>query len=232
MRLTVEGLSNFVNVRAQHASDRVSLRRHPDLAPTLPYDLADARMQLSLEWQEYVARTSVRTHAMSLETAAFLLWLCRQRRPTAVMDLGSGFSSYVLRYYQRQDDESVEVLSVDDSADWIPKTVGFLERHSMPTDGVVPWTAMPDRHFDLVFHDLGGMQLRHEALPRALAAVSDSGVLLCDDTHWPQLNARARSCAAAAERSIHSLRHWTLDDIGRYASVIGPRGQDSNGRRR
>ena len=74
-------------------------RRFPELAnyENQSRELTD---KLRPAYEEYVASISTPDSAISLEIAALALILCRMRRPRRILDLGSGFSSWVFRYYQ------------------------------------------------------------------------------------------------------------------------------------
>ena len=54
--------------------------------------------------------------ALSLETAALVLLLCEIKQPKTIVDLGSGFSSYVLRKWAQGAKHDVVVWSVVDAA--------------------------------------------------------------------------------------------------------------------
>ena len=76
-------------------------------------------------------------------TAVFLRVLCREIGPAAVLDLGSGFSSFVLRSYD--DGGGARVTSVDDSETWLARTAQFLESRGVPTDQLLLPGRVPQR---------------------------------------------------------------------------------------
>ena len=59
----------------------------------------DNRRALGPSYIDYVFTVSGAEHAISLPLGAFVLTACETLGPTAAIDLGSGFSSYVLRRY-------------------------------------------------------------------------------------------------------------------------------------
>ena len=99
-------------------------RRFPPLAGT--EILAEATERLRPVFDEYVTSVSVPMAALSLETSALATVLCEITRPHRILDLGSGFSSYVFRRYAATASPQAEVWSIDDSPHWLEKTRGFL----------------------------------------------------------------------------------------------------------
>ena len=134
--------------------------RFPFLAD-YPQAAAEAEAWIRPHYQEYVQSISKAAHALSLPTAVFLRVLCRGMRPSTVLDLGSGFSSFVLRSYAEV--ESARVTSVDDSDTWIARTAEFLESRGVPTDRLLSleeFRSAPPARYDLVLTD--------DALPEPL----------------------------------------------------------------
>lgn len=178
--------------------------------------LTEAR--LSLAYQNYVSSVSTAEMAMSLETAALLADLCRWLEPPRILDLGSGFSSYVVRRWAATSGASV--ISVDDSDDWLEKSRRFVVDQGLDPAGMVTWADFtPLNAFDLISHDLGRMPRRTAVLPDVFAMASPGAVVLLDDLHK---RSYARAVCASAQNAgfeVRSLRTWTLDRAGRFAGV-------------
>ena len=186
--------------------------------------LLDLKAELGPSYLEYVFTVSNAAWAMSLDLAAFLLGLCRSEQPGTIADLGSGFSSYVFRTYAREQ-PGVQVVSIDDSPQWLERTRGFLEQNDLSTEslmGADELAALPRESFDLVFHDLGDMAVRAETLETAIGSARRDGIVVLDDLHmwgYPDLVAKS---ARAHGREIVDLASLTRDEIGRYAWALGP----------
>src|SRR5262249_9200345 len=117
---------------------------------------AAGRRHLAPAHERYTGSVSAAEWAVSLETAALLRGLCVLMKPAAVLDLGSGFSSFVLRDYAREAGERCTVHSVDEDAGWLEKTRGFLASSGFPDEGTFTWSSFraSDRpRYDLVLHD-------------------------------------------------------------------------------
>lgn len=196
-------------------------REEPEIARAAsPQDLAAERSALAGAYERYVHDVSTENMAISLELATFMLGICRALRPRRVLDLGSGFSSYVLRLYAQQSDTGVRVVSVDDSDEWLPKTRGFVERYGLSTSNMVPWRAFledGEKDFDLILHDLGGLPLRGRVLPEVLGLARPGGVLLFDDANHPVYRSLVRDALSADGLRAYNLRAITKDGIRRYS---------------
>jgi SAM-dependent methyltransferase len=147
-------------------------------------DLVAARTLLQPAHDLYISTISPQGMALSLETSALAWVLCNQRRPTSVLDLGSGFSSYVLRR-AAQNIGCPVVWSVDDDEAWLPKSREFCEKQGVRTDNFVPWSTFKDSdlRFDLVIYDLGRMPARFANLVQGLGFMKPGGCVIIDDMH-------------------------------------------------
>src|SRR5437867_2825052 len=118
-------------------------------------------------------------------SAGLLRVLCEELRPRSVLDLGSGFTSFVFREYARQ--SATEVWSVDDDATWLERSRRFVESHHAGSERMLLWQAFVHgprpAAFDLVCHDLGGMATRSQLLPHVLSLVGEDGVVILDAMH-------------------------------------------------
>jgi len=157
--------------------------------------------------------------AASPELARFLLAWCRCRRPRRIADLGSGFSSWLFRWWAAAEPEEVTVVSVDDDPAWLERSRAFVASRGLDASGFVEWPAFlgGGERFDLVLWDYGDIRIRAERLPEVLARVDGGGALVCDDVHKHRVWKAARSCAGAPGLESYSLRAYTLDRWGRYA---------------
>jgi predicted O-methyltransferase YrrM len=160
---------------------------------------------------------------MSLELAAFLLELCRRVDAGSVVDLGSGFSSYVLRLYASER-PSTEVKSVDSSADWLEKSRRFVSDQGLDAGNFVVWSDFDPQaetdSYDVVLHDLGDMTLRTATLPQALVLARRGAYVVLDDVHKPGYRAYVRRLVSASSAWSIDIRAVTRDPIGRYSMLI------------
>lgn len=183
----------------------------------------EQRSELAIFYEEYTRSVSPAYMAISLELASALAALCILFHPKSILDLGSGFSSVVFRTYSRLAPSTSVVWTVDDSDDWLAPTASFLKLHQLSTDNLVTWDLFLQRSvggFDLVFHDLGSMDVRRRTLPRAMTQARPGGLLMLDDIHKPLYGSFARRLVQAAGGRSYSLRWLTLDSMSRYAMLV------------
>lgn len=193
--------------------DQDSCRRQMDLAA----------LRLRPAYDLYIQSVSTAEMAVSWESACFLYAVAALRQPQRLLDLGSGFSSYVLRAYAAQAQHPAEVTSVDDNRHWLTQTAQFLTSQGLPADRLWAWDEFrqqPTRPgFDLVFHDLGTMSTRAAALPHVLQCVSAAGALILDDMHKVEYHATAHQTVPQDGWTLLSARRHTLDGLGRFSEV-------------
>lgn len=176
---------------------------------------------------DYCTRYSDKVHVVSLEQAAFLLNACRLLTPNRVVDLGSGFSSYVVRKYAKES-RNADVCTVDDNASWLNKTAEFLKERDLPVNGLILasdfFKNAGSSSFDFVFYDLGNMQIRREYFEETLKLfdTKNRSIMLIDDVH--KSDYRSFVVNTLRERKINflNLKKVTLDDYGRYSFAIIP----------
>jgi predicted O-methyltransferase YrrM len=180
------------------------------------------RYQLEAAHRHYISTVSGPAMAISLELALFLRALLLNRRPERILDLGSGFSSLVFRRYARDVCPRATVWTVDHDPGWLARTREFLHSHDVSLEEMTTWESLSAGSFDLVFHDLGDMQVRAATLDRVISLTRPGGVLVLDDLQFMEY--RAAVCRAIQR---HGLRYWDLaastgDGIGRYSWLIAP----------
>jgi predicted O-methyltransferase YrrM len=186
-----------------------------------------AKYQLLPVWLDYVAKDSAADWATSLETATYLRWLLQRLKPAHILDTGSGFSSYVFRLYQKEEEaerREISVMSVDDSEGWLEVTRTFLEHHQLSSDRLISWTDFQkreDKHFDFVFHDVG-LENRISSIPNILHEATPDAPIIIDDGQFSEVDRCSREAARQAGRRLYSLRRYTLDEVGRYALLVSP----------
>jgi predicted O-methyltransferase YrrM len=180
-----------------------------------------------LSHHSYTSEVSTDAMAISLELAALLLTLCSYRQPDRVLDLGSGFSSVVLRKYAQEAPGSL-VVTIDDDAEWLHKTRQYLEREGLPFGHLYSWDEFYRRGrfpmgFDVVLHDLGSMDTRLAVIPKVADLVATGGLLILDDFHKRRYRRQATSLLKARGFKVYSVRRYSLDYLHRFAALAVPR---------
>jgi predicted O-methyltransferase YrrM len=182
--------------------------------------------------RRYASDISTPAMAVSLETAALIWVCCDKTQPRRVLELGSGFSTYVLAQYAQTRASGTSVVSLDDDRYWVQRTREFLEEQGALSPALqlvqaVPWgpDCIPrfrqDGEWDLIFHDAGTSEIsRGSWLPALYDALNPGGWLIVDDMHKPKNWNAARDFARGNPSRLYSLRSLTRDSFGRFAALI------------
>lgn len=183
----------------------------------------EIRRELQPYYQEYVSSVSKDDQAVSLELAIFLYVVCDILKPKYLADFGSGFSSFVLRFYMKSADNKPVVWSVDDSPEWLNKTNLFLARHGLSDNNLMDWDSFVKQNkikFDLILNDFSGLESRRQRLNEIISMADHSGVIILDDMHKPDFAEYARQSLRRHSFKHYSLKLFTKDKFGRYSTIL------------
>lgn len=157
--------------------------------------------------------------AIDLPSALFLLEVCWTERAERVLELGSGFSSWVLREWQRREGPSSEVWTVDDEEPWLLKTVGELKSLKFRTDHCMTYANLQNmplvEYFDVIFLDMDSTATRVENARKVVEWLKHGGILLMDD--WHMEHYRVPMTSALEEMGMGVVaKPGTADQWGRH----------------
>jgi len=173
-------------------------------------------------YEQYISKTSTADMACSLETGVFLKVFCEVLKPKCILDLGSGFSSFVLRSYAASRNDII-VCSVDDSSEWLEHARAYLMLHNLSTERLILWSQFKQcssSRFDFIFHDLGDMDLRKISLHLVLKIGEGDGVILLDDMHMISYPEYVHNCLNRYSCRFFDLQSYTRDKFGRYCGLV------------
>lgn len=178
---------------------------------------------IDLEYQYYVKHISREDMAISRELAQFLNFYCMRKNPKRILDLGSGFSSFVLRRYASRNSD-VQIVSVDDDAQWLQKTKSFLQSRHLPDEQCIQWCELLESKdigkFDFVFYDLGDLKQRTACFQNALSFLSNDGDMLLDDFHKLDYQRTVLRWCSKASLHLYSVKKLTLDNFNRWSVLV------------
>ena len=186
------------------------------------YNFDHHKITIEEAWKDYVTNVSDRVYATSLELACFIKAFIEHFPIESIADLGSGFSTFVIRKYSK----NPLCITVDDDARWMEKTAGFLHRHSLDTENMMTvneFSASYGQHtFDLIIHDIG-LAHRLNMLPFVF---THSKYLILDDMHFGErpehkhleyYPVAVRDYIAKNGFISVNLKRFTKDSFGRYS---------------
>jgi hypothetical protein len=218
--------TNLRRLRTKIADTRaLSAARHdePWLAEVTER-IGPCRRRLRGRYSQYTDFVSNPGNALSLQSSALVYALCETLRPASVLDLGSGFSSYVVGTYQAESTHTVLVRSVDDSREWLERTRDYLERVGLPTEGLrslSEFEASGCGIFDLVIYDLGSMETRKQWLKNAMLCIKPlTGVAVVDDCHIGDFASDVASAVRERRGRLHDVAGLTRDRFGRRSYLV------------
>jgi predicted O-methyltransferase YrrM len=206
--------------------ERALCRYAPDWRALVDRYAARDAQRITPAYQAYTREVSDAVYAISSELAVTLLLLCRWVKPRRILDLGSGFSTFLFHHYRTAiapEAEKPFVASVDDSAEWLEKTSRYLQEQSLAAEELWLWEDFSRRAhepFDLIFYDIGGFDFRQTILNQIMDLLEPTGVAVFDDIHRADYGLFLRDRFGP---SLFSLRGLTKDRFGRYACLyLGP----------
>ena len=161
--------------------------------------------------------------AISLELSILIIFLCNMVKPKRILDLGSGFSSFLFNYYSIHATSKPSLFSVDDNIEWLQKTDMFLKSFNLKPENLISWKDFSKskyEKYDLVLHDLGSMQLRKDSLINIVPLVNHGGILLLDDMHSVPYGPFARNLMKQLGIEYYNLKYYTKDKVNRFAYLV------------
>ena len=196
------------------------------MKPDLPFEQDNyvaVREDIREDHSVYVSSVSSESMAVSLETAAMLHAICDRVAPKLILDLGSGFSSYILRRYAAKVGHGCHVVSIDDSSEWLEKSREYVQEKGLDDNNMSHLSefSLKDQRgrFDLVFHDIGNMKTRRRLLKGAWQSLRNSGLILLDDCHKVRYRSDVVQVSQDLNAELRFVKEQTTDRFGRYAAI-------------
>lgn len=182
------------------------------------------RQRILPSYHEYISDISSEIMASSLELSVFLLFLCDRLQPKRILDLGSGFSSYLFRLHAQNAPVNPLVCSVDDSEEWLAKTGHFLTTRGLPATNLMMWGDFIDGDrspFDFIFYDLGPFEFRKDSLKAVLDRMTGpGGTVILDDMHSADYGLFVRRLLKGTRFRAYDTGSYTRDRYSRYSLML------------
>ena len=177
------------------------------------------RELLKPHYDYYVKEVSREDMAISLELATCLYSICCVGRYEKILDVGSGFSSFVFRLYARET-PGVCVYSVDDDEEWLHKTREFLIANNLTVKNTYrldQFLLSKENEFDFILNDLNFVDIRLNYSERIMEISKPNGLVIFDDVHKPEYLFPLLSRLSKLKIKVFSLKAVTFDPFGRYS---------------
>ncbi|MGM0588335.1 MAG: hypothetical protein ACQETE_07980 [Bacteroidota bacterium] len=174
------------------------------------------------DYQEYISTVSTPDMAVSMEAVTFVINLVNSQKCESVLDLGTGFSSFAFRKSFRS--RSIKIDSFDDNREWLQKSIDFSDIKGVGKKNFFHFDDFEQKalaEYDLVFHDLGRMDVRKKSLNNIINhAKKGSGYLFLDDMHKKDYANHVDQIMRNINYSSIDVKSYTIDSYGRYAKLI------------
>lgn len=159
--------------------------------------------------------------AMGWESARYLERMLPEWKPSTVLDLGSGFTSVVLRRYMAAAKPQPLVVTVEQHPTFLEFTKRDCARFGLPSG---QWYLLDEfKHkpagFELVVLDLAGTDSRVELFPQVHEWLVRGGRLVLDDWHMAHYREGMEPLLRERGYILTTLETETLDEFGRYLAV-------------
>lgn len=188
--------------------------------------LSNEKEFIDEHYKNYISNVSRPDMAISLELAYYLWVFLKNTGPRSVLELGSGFSSWVLDVGHY----AYDILTMDTSAYWLKKTKDFLEypktSHLFRLYNSGDVYSNKDIYmcgpYDLVLNDISRPHRVSTGLLETIyQCLIPKGTMLIDDMHKDEFRVPLEEWVEAkGDLEIDSLRDVTLDCYGRYAYAV------------
>ncbi|GAB4202744.1 MAG: hypothetical protein Fur0023_08930 [Bacteroidia bacterium] len=176
---------------------------------------------IKTKYDYYIKNISREDMAISLELSLFLWELLLQKRPKYIMDLGSGFSSYIFSLYKMKYNKESVIVSIDDDKKWIDKTIDFLRNDNLDANNVFilldDYNFKDDSLFDFILLDLNFVEKRKNYILPCLNKLKKDGLILFDDVHKIEYGINVINRTKGKVTKLYNIENYVRDKYNRYS---------------
>jgi len=184
------------------------------------------KLELLKYYNDYINKVSRRSWAISLECAVFLTVLCHYLKPDNILDLGSGFSSFVFRYYSSKIKKDYPTIySIDTSNLWLEKSMHFCLDFNTNQDHFQNWEIFCEKSknnfFKLIFIDIGLKERETYVKTIMKRFVDRNSVVILDDFHYDIFRKKVKEVLYDYNYNSYDIKNITLDSGGKKIRYCG-----------
>ncbi len=183
--------------------------------------IEQCKLDLESAYNEYITSVSTPNMAASLELSSYLLAWCRYNKPKNIIDLGTGFSSYVFKIYAKEI-MGVKFESIDDDEKWLEKSADLISSKGLVADGMGLINEFKPHAsgYDLVLQDLNFVEERIQKTDLVLSIASHNGLIIFDDVHKHEYRQALLKIIEKRRYRAYNLKRVTLDNYGRFSYAV------------
>jgi len=160
--------------------------------------------------------------SVSLQSGIYLFNKLEELKPKFILDMGSGFSTLVIRTWQQENFNSLDPLCYTTDLDpaWLPVTKAEVEELGLNADNFYLQSDFgklkdTEAKFDFMFVDLAGRKERMEKKDLIVSYLKPNGVMALDD--WHRSNYRCVMGPYLESQGFTVIERWeTLDRFSRF----------------
>lgn len=174
------------------------------------------------EYNHYITEISSRPMAASLPCCLYLMSLYDELRPKRILELGSGFTSYCLRLFKKENNLDTEIYSIDTNAGWLKKSEDYCADRGLDSNNFQTWDVFQKskKKFNLIFVDIDSGPRRHLYFDPVFTKFSEIGAFVyLDDLHKPPVYRNLDSMLKTVNHKRHNIRKLT-QDRKRYSTLV------------
>lgn len=174
------------------------------------------------EYKYYIDKISSREMAASLECCLYLMSLYDALKPSNILELGSGFTSYCLRLYKKVNKLSTDIHSIDTNEGWLKKSVEYCDERKLDSSNFETWEYIKnkDYKFDLIFVDIDSGPRRHLYFEPVFNKFSKPGTFVyLDDLHKPVVYKNLDKFLSGIKHKRHNIKKQT-QNRARFSTLV------------
>jgi len=182
-------------------------------------------LEIKKYYDKYVSEISTSGMAISLESSLTILSLLEYFKPKSILDLGSGFSSFLFRLYKKNAQYRVNIISVDHDIQWIQKSRIFLSYFKLDDENFILsdnffQSKDKNKNFDFILNDFSSGSYRDKITRLIPNFTNSNSCMVFDDMqNYKHKKAVMRVIMQNNYRYV-DLKNYTFDFKNRYQWLV------------
>lgn len=225
----VQSFSNeFLSIISDYFDRMFLYAREPKIRGYSRQTVFNIASEIRHPYCRYMLNCTKDDMPITFSQACFLLYYVNVVSPSRILDLGSGFSTYIFSYYLSQRKHDLPVIySVDDSEYWLDQTKLFIKNENyydkqflnFETWETINQMSLPK--FDFVFVDIGSLDFRAKNFEHITQKfLGDGGRLFVDDMHFLEYKKSVLQCKDKNGMRGYSITSFCQDEYQKQSCLF------------